>query len=128
MSEENGTGLKLLEFDNQENGILAYSVDRGKISDEAAALIWERFDDAKKRGTKLRLYAEMLAIPKFSGTLVLDKLKRLGTIFTTVEKMAIVGDAGWMDVYAKIVDPLTKFDIKHFTLDQQEQAKTWVSE
>ena len=126
MTEESGYGLKILEIDNAAGGILAYSVDGGKISEDAAAPIWQRFDDAKAAGKKIRLYAEMSAIPMVSGGLVIDKLKRLGTIFTTIDRMAIVGDAGWLDVYAKIVDPITKFDVRHFTREQQEEAITWI--
>ncbi len=31
-----------------------------------------------------------------------------------------------MEVYAKIVDPITKFDIKHFTVEQKEDAISWL--
>ena len=128
MSEVRKYGLKMLGFDSAEKGILAYSIDGGEISEEAAATIWKRFDDAKAEGRKIRLYAEMSALPKTSGRLVMDKLKRLGTIFTTIDRMAIIGDAGWMDVYAKIVDPITKFDVKHFTTDQKDEAISWIRE
>ncbi len=120
--------MKMLEIDNAERGILAYSVDGGDISDDAASIIWQRFDEAKAKGKKIRLYAEMPALPKVSGKLVSDKLKRLATIFKTIDRMAIVGDAGWMDVYAKIVDPITKFEVKHFTVDQKEEASAWIRE
>ena len=70
----------------------------------------------------------MLAIPKASGALVMDKLKRLGTILTTMERMAIVGDSSWMDVYAKIVDPITRFNVRHFTLEQKEEARAWIQD
>ena len=128
MSEGSRYGLKMLEIDNADRGILAYSVDGGDISDDAAAIIWQRFDEAKAKGKKIRLYAEMSALPKVSGKLVSDKLKRLATIFKTIDRMAIVGDAGWMDVYAKIVDPITKFEVKHFTVDQKEEASAWITE
>ncbi|MGI9571008.1 MAG: STAS/SEC14 domain-containing protein [Desulfobulbia bacterium] len=121
-------GLKMLEIDNAETGLLAYSIDSGDIPEEASSAIWQRFDDAKAKGEKIRIYAEMLALPKVSGKLVIEKLKRLGTIFSTLDRMAIVGDAGWMDIYAKIVDPITKFEVKHFTVDQKEEAIAWMKE
>lgn len=126
MSEAKKYGLKILDIDNEEQGILAYSVDGGNISEDVADVIWQRFDDAKASGKKIRIYAEMLALPKTSAGVVIDKLKRLGTIFSTMERMTIVGDAGWMEVYAKIVDPITKFDIKHFTVEQKEDAISWL--
>ena len=120
-------GLKILEIDNAETGILAYSIDGGDIPEKASATIWQRFDEAKAKGEKIRLYAEMSALPKVSGKLVMDKLKRLGTIFSTVDRMAIVGYSGWMDIYAKIVNPITNFDVKHFTSDQKEEAIAWIT-
>ena len=105
-----------------------YSIDGGDIPEDASSIIWQRFDDAKAKGTTVRVYAEMSVLPKVSGKLVMEKLKRLGTIFSTVDRMAIVGDAGWMDIYAKIVDPFTKFEVKHFPVDQKEAAVAWIKE
>ncbi|THB76115.1 MAG: STAS/SEC14 domain-containing protein [Desulfobulbaceae bacterium] len=122
------SALKLLEIDNASEGILAYSVDSGDISDEVATIIWKRFDDAKAAGSKIRIYAEMSAMPKISGDIVMEKLKRLGTILSTVERFVIVGDAAWMDIYAKIVNPITRYDVKHFPSDQKEAARSWLME
>ena len=128
MSEESKYGLKMLEIDNEERGILAYSIDGGKISEDAAAPIWKRFDDAKAQRKKIRLYAEMSALPKASGGLVMDKLKRLGTVRYDHFLTNGWSISGWMDVYAKIVDPITKFDVKHFATEQKGEAIAWIRE
>ena len=128
MSEGRKSGLKILNIDNAEKGILAYSIDGGDISDDEASIIWQRFDGAKAEGKKIRLYAEMSALPKVSGNLVINKLKRLRSILSTLDRMAIVGDSGWMDVYAKIVDPITKFEVKHFTVEQKAEAVAWLTQ
>ena len=107
-------------------GILAYAIEGGEIDDDVLATIWRRFEDAAEAGTKIRVYAEMRAVPSIRGSLVMDKLKRLGTIMSATDRMAIVGDQGWLDLYAKIVDPITKPAIKHFTTDQKEEALAWV--
>ena len=126
MSDESLQGMVLLEADDPANGILAYAVDGGDLSDEQLSSIWKRFDDAGAAGTKIRIYAEMHAIPSVQGGVIMDKLKRLGTIMKVTERMAIVGDQGWLDLYTKIVDPITKPDIKHFTTDQKDEALAWV--
>jgi hypothetical protein len=126
MNETAKYGLKFLDFDNEAAGILAYSVDGGEINEADAAPIWQRFEKAQAAGTKIRIYAEMSAIPSVSGGLIVEKLKHLGSILTALECMAIVGDAGWMGIYAKIVDPITKFDVKHFTLEQRDEAIAWI--
>jgi len=38
MNNEEKFGLKLLEVDNPESGILAYAIDGGEIADEAASI------------------------------------------------------------------------------------------
>jgi hypothetical protein len=128
MNEEAKSGLKFLDIDDEAGGILAYSVTSGKITEDELAPVWARFEDAKAEDRKIRIYAEMSGIPSASGGVVIDKFKHLGSILSTMERMAIVGDAGWMGLYAKVVDPITKFDIRHFTTDQKEQAQAWIYE
>lgn len=128
MSEETRPGLRMHEFDDAEAGILAYEILAGTMTAEDAAPIWARFDDAKAAGQGIRIYSEISGFPSTSGGMVLDKLKRLGTIFSVMERMAIVGDAGWMEVYAKVVDPITKFDVRHFTTAARDEALAWLRE
>ena len=126
MTEGRGSGLRLLDIDDAASGLLAYSIERGEMDDAALDAIWQRFEEAKAAGTKVRIYAEMSGFPSVSASMIIDKLKRLGIILSTLERMAIVGDAAWLDFYAKIADPITKPDIKHFTTEQREKALAWL--
>jgi len=119
-------GFQLLDMDDESAGILAYSIGDGKITEEDAAPIWDRFDAAKANGAKVRVYAEMSAMPSVAGAVILDKLKHLGSIITSLERVAVVGDAGWLAIYAKLVDPITKPDIRHFTMEQKNEAAKWI--
>ena len=126
MTQHQTSALQLLDFDDAEAGILAYALDEGKLTEEDTAPIWQRFDDAKKSGKKVRVYCEYHAAPTPTGGMIFEKMKRLGTIFSTLERMAIVGDKAWMAIYEKVVNPLTKPDIRHFTTDQRDEAIAWV--
>ena len=126
MSEESGSGLHLLDIDDEPGGLLAYALRGGEVDDAALDAIWKRFDDAAAKGEKLRIYAEMSGFPSVNASMILDKLKRLGTIMTALERMAIVGDAGWLELYTKVIDPLTKPQIKHFTSDRRDEALAWL--
>ena len=95
---------------------------------ECGRPIWRRFADAAESGNKIRIYAEMHAMPNVSGGIILEKLTNLKTIMTTVERFALVGDYGWLEIYTKLVDPITKAEIRHFTMDQSEEAKNWIWE
>ena len=128
MSEAAKTAWQLLPMDDEGAGILAYAVDEGEINEDDLAPIWARFSDAAGAGSKVRIYAEMHAMPSVSGGMILEKFRHLKDILSTVERIALVGDAGWMEIYAKLVDPITKAEIRHFSLDDSEQAKNWVWE
>ena len=125
MTDSNEAGMRLLDTDDPDAGILAYVVE-GKISKEQADAVWERFDKAAAEGSKVRIFAEMTEWPGFDLEVVKDKLSHIGNIMSTTERMAIVGDARWMGIYAKIVDPITKPEIKHFTTDQRDDALAWL--
>ncbi len=126
MAETDKKGLVRLDIDDEANGILAYAVDEGEILNSDADWIWKRFDDAKAEGRKLRIFAEMHAVPKFHAGLVAEKLKRFRTLLTTMDRIAVVGDQGWLDIYAKIADPITSFEVRHFTMEERQDAIDWV--
>jgi len=125
MNETSDTSLELLEFDEPEGQLMAYAV-HGKITAEAAAPIFERFSRAREAGTKIRIFADMQDYGGFELGVVGEKAKHLGAIFKTVERMAVVGDAGWMAIWAKVFDPVTKPDLHHFSSDQHDEALSWL--
>ena len=125
MNETKDTSLELLDFDDPEKGLLAYAV-HGKITAEAAAPIFERFSNAREAGAKIRIFADMRDYGGFELGVVGEKAKHLGAIFKTVERMAIVGDAGWMAIWAKVFDPVTRPDLRHFGSDQSDEALAWL--
>lgn len=126
MADDAKPGIRLLEVDDPAGGLMAYASQKGEMDEAIIDALYQRFDDAKAAGTKVRVYTEIAGMPSVDASMILDKMKRLGAIMSTLERMAIVGDAGWLDVYAKIIDPLTKPDIKHFTTQQRDEALAWV--
>ena len=127
MTEETDGSLELLDFDDPEQGLLAYAV-HGKITAEAAAPIFARFSTAHEAGTKIRIYADMQNYGGFELGVVTEKAKHMRAIFGTVERMAIIGDAGWMSVWATVFDPVTKPDLRRYNTDQAEEALAWLRE
>ena len=95
MSVTETAGLQLLDFDDADAGIIAYSVG-GKITGEQAQVIWDRVDAAAAEGRKLRLYCEMQKFPTAEGSVFLEKMKRAGKLLRTIERMVIVGDQRWL--------------------------------
>ncbi|MDH3842650.1 MAG: STAS/SEC14 domain-containing protein, partial [Myxococcales bacterium] len=108
--------------------LIAYSLGEGEVTDDELEPYWKRFDEAVSDGRKLRIYAEMHALPSFGQGLVVEKLKRLTTVTSAVERMAIVGDARWLAAYAKNVSPIIGADIRHFPMADKDAALDWVRE
>lgn len=126
MTASDSSAFQLLDFDDVEAGVLAYRIDQGVLEDADLAAVWLRFDQAHAAGGRIRIYAEMTAIPQVSGSVVLDKLKRLGTLLAAIERIAVVGDQGWLDLYARIVEPITRFEVRHFSLGERDAARDWI--
>ncbi len=127
MSNVDSAGLRRLDIDDPEAGILAYSIE-GKVTSEQGQEIFERIEEAAKQGRKLRLYYELHGFPTAEAGVYLDKLKALGTILRTIERVAVIGDQRWLAVYTAIFDPITKADLRHFTTEEKDAAAAWVRE
>jgi len=127
MSSVESKGMRRLELDDPEAGVLAYSVE-GKISAEQGQELFERVRAAANEGRRLRLYYEIHGFPTAEAGVYLDKLKAIGTIWRTIERMAIVGDQRWLGVYTAMFDPITKPDLKHFKTGQKDAALAWIRE
>lgn len=126
MTDSQGDGLTMLDIDDEAAGIIAYRVDEGAITEEAADPIWDRVDAAAAAGNKVRLFVEMDGMPRAEGGVYWEKLKNLRTLLKTIERVAVVGDAGWLDWYTRIINPITKADIRHFNTEDRQAAIDWV--
>jgi len=120
-------GLQLLELDDPEHGLLAYRL-HGKVTEAQAHAVFERIAAAAEEHRKLRIYYEIEGFPWAEGSVFLEKLHHLRDIFQAVERVAIVGDQRWLEVYVKLFDPLTKIRVRHFHPDQRDAALAWLKE
>jgi hypothetical protein len=125
MTESETTGLRTLDFDDPAGGLLAYTID-GKITAEQAQPIFQRIEDAADEGRALRLYYELEGFPSAEASVFLEKLEHMRSIFKAVERLAIVGDQRWLELYVKVFDPITKVQLRHFS--GRDAALAWLRE
>lgn len=121
------TGLTKLDVDDPDAGIAAYRLE-GKASTEQAQEVFDRVEAAAAAGKKLRLYYELEGFPSAEAGVFFEKLKHVGAILRTIERAAYVGDQGWLKVIAQVFDPITKMEMRHFSMDQKEAALAWLRE
>ena len=120
-------GLTRLEIDDDEAGLLAYSL-AGKATTEQGEEFFTRVQTAHDAGRKVRVYYEMHGFPSADMGVVRTKLEHLGAMWNAIERMALVGDQGWLAIYTKLADPVTKPDIRHFSTDEKDAALAWLRE
>jgi 2-succinyl-5-enolpyruvyl-6-hydroxy-3-cyclohexene-1-carboxylate synthase len=125
MSEEK-PAFRLLDIDSAGQNLIAYELNDGEVTDDELTPYWRRFDEAVGHDRKLRIYAEMHAIPRFGDALVVEKLKRLTAATSAIERMALVGDARWLAVYASAAAPMFSAEIRHFTMAEKDDALAWI--
>jgi hypothetical protein len=127
MSRVEAAGLRRLEQDDDEVGLLAYCLE-GKATTEQGEEFFGRVQAAHDAGRKVRMYYELIGFPSAEMGVVLEKFKHIGAMWNAIERMAIVGDQGWLGIYTKLVDPITKPDIRHFKADEKDAALAWLRE
>jgi hypothetical protein len=52
----------------------------------------------------------------------------VGTLWKGIEKVAIVGDSRWLEIYIGIMDHLTPQELRHFSPDEKDVAFRWLVE
>ena len=120
-------GLITLDFNDPISGILAYRVE-GKVTAEQGHEVFTAIGEAAEEGRKLRLYYEIEGLPTAAPSVYLEKVRSLPAIFKTLERMALVGDQGWLGIYAKLFDPITRMEIRHFLENEADAAIAWLRE
>ena len=116
-----------LDFDEPDGRLIAYEI-AGKITAEQARPLFDRIERAAAEGRQLRVYYEIQGFPTGERSVLLEKLKHLGTILKTIERIAIVGDQRWLTAYTIIFDPMTRADIRNFKSDDRAAALDWIRE
>lgn len=106
---------------------MAYAV-HGEIRTEDAAPLFPRLRKAFDGGTKIRIYADMREYGGFGLGVVAEKAKHVRAFLATVERMAVVGDARWLSIWARVFDPLTKPELRHFDSRHADEALAWLRE
>ena len=86
-------------------------------------------DELQKRvdqNEQALLLVDMRHYEGFEFGVVTEKFKHMGMLWKSIEKYAIVGAAHWMEVWVKMVNPLTPMQIRAFEADEIEAARQWL--
>jgi len=99
----------------------------GQFTAEDMKAVAARIEAVVGRGQKALLYNDMSGYEGFDLGALAEKFKHMRTLWTGIEKYAVIGDKRWVEVYIKIADPLTPQQLRHFSSDEKEEAFAWLT-
>jgi len=119
------SSMRFIEPPQPDDRVVAAELD-GKMTAEDMKALVERLQSIVDRGEKALLYLDMKNYQGYELGAVSEKLKHIGMLWKALDKYAIVGDKRWMEIWIKVVNPLTPQQIRHFRPDQTDAAWGWL--
>ena len=119
------SSIRFIEPPQPDDRIVAFEIAGQMTAEDMKALV-ERLQAIVDRGEKALLYIDMKDYEGFELGVVSEKLKHIGMLWKALDKYAIVGDTRWMEIWIKIVDPITPQEIRHFYPDKTDEAWSWL--
>ena len=120
------SGIRFIDPPEPNARVLAYELTGDFTGDDMRAFV-ERLEKIAGSGQKALLYQDMVDRGSFDFETIKVKIQNLGTIWRSVEKIAIVGDARWLEIYISIVDHLTPQQMKYFERSEKDEAFAWLT-
>ncbi len=114
-------------FTSKDEQTLALEVE-GKVTKEDLEkfdnIVFEKF----RNDQKFNVYAVIGDIDRPSAGAVFQELAVDAKRWSQYNKLAVVSEQDWHDKLTGMIDKLPGVQVKHFPLDQAEQAWDWIKE
>jgi hypothetical protein len=109
-------------------GVLEFRLS-GKLHDEDYKVFVPAVDAAvKASGGKVRMLARFEDFHGWDLPALWDDVKFAAGHYSSIEKIALVGENAWEKWMAKVCSPFTGATIRYFNSAQVEDARAWVCE
>jgi hypothetical protein len=95
--------------------------------DRRTRVFIERLEKITGSGEKALLYQHITGRGHFDLETVKVKFQNVGKIWKGIEKVALIGDAKWLDIYISVIDHLTPQDMKYFDATEKQAAFEWLT-
>ncbi|PSL45918.1 SpoIIAA-like protein [Salsuginibacillus halophilus] len=113
------------KLDWSHGNILAYEVS-GQVTEDEIQQAHDEVDHLVREFGTLNLLVRLPEMPGMEASAVNDRLRFTKEHYDNIDKYAIVGDSRAVEWISKAADAVTKTEIKHFDLDDEESAKAWL--
>lgn len=108
-----------------EQRIIAVEIT-GQVTAGDMKVLIDELQKLVNQNERALLLVDMQHYEGFEFGVVTEKFKHMGMLWKSIEKYAIVGAAHWMEVWVKMVGPLTPMRIRAFEADEIEAAWQWL--
>ncbi len=120
------SAIRFIDPPEPNERLLAYELSGDFTGDDMRSFL-ERREKIASSGQKALLYQDMVDRGSFDFETIKVKLQNLGMIWRSVEKIAIIGDARWLEIYVGVADHLTPQQMKYFDRSEKDEAFAWLN-
>ncbi len=120
------SGIRFIDPPEPNERLLAYELSGDFTGDDMRSFI-ERLEKIANSGQKALLFQDMVDRGSFDFETIKLKIQNLGSIWRSVEKIAVVGETKWLEVYIGLVDHLTPRQVKYFDSSEKHEAFAWLN-
>jgi hypothetical protein len=119
------TGIELMDLGSGDSSVIGMKVT-GKVTAQGMAEFIERLEQVTAGGGKARVFVDMVGYDGSEFGAAKEKLSKMGTLWSGIERVAYVVDRGWMSGWIGLVDAVTPMHLRAFGPDESEEAKAWL--
>ncbi|MHC4708929.1 MAG: SpoIIAA family protein [Planctomycetota bacterium] len=119
------TGIELNDLGSGDPSVIGMKV-RGKVTVEGMAEFIARIEEVSAGGKKARVFVDMVGYDGSEFGVAKEKLSKMGTLWSGIERVAYVVDSGWLSGWIGLFDAVTPMHLRAFGPDEMEEAKDWL--
>ena len=120
------SAIRFIDPPEPNERLLVYEISGDFTGDDMRSFV-ERLEKIANSGQKALLYQDIVDRGSFDFETIKVKIQNLGIIWRSVEKIAIVGDARWLEIFIGILDHLTPQQMKYFERSEKDEAFAWLT-
>lgn len=105
--------------------VIAAKITDQITADDMKGLV-DRLEEMVDRDEQALLLIDMQDYEGFEFSVILEKFKHLTLLWRSIERYAVIGAAHWMEVWVKMIDPITPMKIRAFSPENREEAWEWI--
>jgi hypothetical protein len=115
------------QITTQSPNILAFKLS-GTLHDDDYARFVPVIDAAVEAHGKVRIVAELVDFHGWDVHAIWDDIKFAAGHYSSIERIAIIGDRKWEEMMATVCKPFTHATIQYFDESASDTAWSWIEQ